>query len=64
MLSCGVSLTGFVWIWLADIFTSGIAGLAVCVTGYLLWLYFHKKPARGKREQERHRQRRSHWGYE
>jgi hypothetical protein len=64
MVSCGASGTVFVRVWFADVFTGGIAGLAVCAMGYLLWLYFHEKLRRRKDQQECRRQRRKHWGYE
>ena len=64
MLSSSASVTAFVRVWFADVFTSGIAGLAVCVMGYLLWLYFHEKVRRRRDQEERRRKRRNHWGYE
>ena len=64
MVSRGASVTAFVRVWFADVFTGGLGGLAVCLMGYLLWLHFHEKVQRRKDQQERRRQRRDHWGYE
>ena len=57
-------MTAFVHVWVADILTSGAAGLAVCLVVYLLWMAVGEKWQRRKDQQERQRQRRSHWGYE
>ena len=57
-------MTAFVNVWFAEILTNGMAGLAVCLVVYLLWMEFGEKWQRRKDQQERRRQRRSHWGYE
>lgn len=60
----GADVTVVVRVWFADIFLSGVAGLAVCLVLYLLWLHFHEKWQQHKDQQERRRQRLAHWGHE
>jgi uncharacterized protein (DUF2062 family) len=64
MLSCGARVIVCVRVWFADVFAAGIAGLTVCVTGYLLWLHFHEKLQQRREERDRRRRRLAHWGNE
>jgi hypothetical protein len=62
MLICSATMTGFVRVWFADLFISGMAGLAVFLVVCLLWMYLREKGQQHKDEQERRRQRLAHWG--
>jgi hypothetical protein len=58
-------MTGFThFLFLADMLTNCMAGLAVCLIVYLCWLIFREKRQRRNDQQKRSRQRRGHWGYE
>ena len=48
---------------LADSLTNGMAFLALGFVGYLLLLRFREKRQARMVQQERERNRRSHWGY-
>ena len=63
MLSVLFAMAPFVHVWFADMLVNGVAGVGVCLMGYLLWMVFREKRQRRK-EQQRERQRRGHWGYE
>ena len=52
------------FVYLADIFTNGVAAFAVGLVVYLGWLSFQEKRKGRIEQQARKRQRRGHWGYE
>ncbi len=57
-------MSAFVDIGFGQILLKGIAFLAVCFIGYLLWLRIQEKRRERKARKERERERRGHWGYE
>ena len=48
---------------LADAVTNGMALLSVGLVSYLFWLRIREKREERKLQQQRERERRSHWGY-
>ena len=59
-----LAMTALVPLWFDQLFLGGMASLAVFLIFYLSWLIFQEKRERRKDEQERRRQRLSHWGHE
>jgi hypothetical protein len=63
MLIRSATMTVSIRAWFADVFSSGMAGLAVFLFVCLLWMYLRQKWQQHKDEQERRRQRLAHWGH-
>ncbi len=64
MLVVQFAMAPFMHVWFADMLVNGMAALAVCLMGYLVWMVFRDKRQRRKDQKQREHQRRGHWGYE
>ena len=63
-LKCSAGMTVCFGVWLADVPTTWIPGLAIGAIGYVLWLYCRDLLQQRRAERHRRLQRLAHWGHE